>query len=96
MATQHLDTGTVLVYQQDKWKRSGCSGFGQTSFSQVKNKIPFSSDKSAIVTFGLILSYNRQIERAYRNVQNYWLLMHYVCKVFCCEVISHPCRHLIE
>ena len=90
MTTQHLDTRMVIVYQQEQWKRSGCSVFGQTSFSQVKNKIPFSSDKSASVTFGLILSYNSRIERAYQKVQDYWSLMHYVCKVFCCEVISLP------
>ena len=32
----------VCVYIfQGRWKRSGCSGFGQTSFSQGKNKILF-------------------------------------------------------
>ena len=67
MTTQHLDTGTILVYERGQQKQSGCSGFGQTSFSQGKMKFNFYKkqliNKSATVIFGLIsiiiLSYNR-------------------------------------
>ena len=53
---------------QGRQNRSGCSGFGQTSFSQGKNKIPSlqkaSNKQSASVILGLIrliiLIYNRQ------------------------------------
>ena len=31
---------------QGWWKRFGCSGFGQTSFSQGKNEIPFLQEVS--------------------------------------------------
>ena len=52
---------------QGRRNRSGCSGFGWSSFSQGKSKIPFlqkaSNKQSASVILGLIkliiLSYNR-------------------------------------
>ena len=55
----------VAMQSQRKW--SGCCGFGQTSFSQGKNKIPFLKKqvikKGASIIFGLVrlimLSYNR-------------------------------------
>ena len=58
----------ILVQsQQGPQKRSGCSGFGRTSFTQGKNEIQFLKkqvlNKSASVIFGIvrliILSYNR-------------------------------------
>ena len=56
-----------IVILQGRRNRSGCSGFGQTSFSQGKSKIPFlqkaSNKQSTSVILGLIrliiLSYNR-------------------------------------
>ena len=63
------------------------SGFGRTSFSQDKNKVPVLHkqviNKSASVIFGLVrlivLSYDR---KAYQELQNYQLPMHYTYKVF--------------
>ena len=55
------------IVKQGRQKWSGCSGFGRTSFSQGKSKIPFlqkaSNKQSASVILGLIrliiLNYNR-------------------------------------
>ena len=60
-----LHINIVAMQSQRKW--SGCYGFGQTNFSQGKNKIPFLKKqvikKGASVIFGLVrlimLSYNR-------------------------------------
>ena len=57
----------VLLLLQGRRNRSGCSGFGRSSFSQGKNKISFlqkaNNKQSASVILGLIrliiLSYNR-------------------------------------
>ena len=67
--------------KQGQQKRSDCSGFGWTSFSQGKNKVPVLHkqviNKRASVIFGLVrlivLSYDR---KAYQEVQNYQLPTH--------------------
>ena len=69
---------------QGRRKQSGYSGFGQTSFSQGKNKSPFlqkaSNKESASVIFGLvrliILNLKMHIKR--------------------CKIIGRPCIMLIR
>ena len=63
-------------------KQSACSSFGQTSFSQAKNELPFYKkqviNKNASVIFGparlIKLSFNRQ--KSISKGQDYWPPMH--------------------
>ena len=64
---------------QGKWKQSGCSGFGWTTISQGKNKIPFYKNqvknKSGSVIFWLtkLTIIDR---KAYQHMQDYQPPMH--------------------
>ena len=64
---------------QGQQKRSHCSSFGRTSFSQGKNEIQFflkaSNKQSACVIFGLIRLTVIE-EKAYQEVQDYWPPIH--------------------
>ena len=77
---------------QGQQKQCGCSGFGQSSFTQGKIKLNFYKkqvlNKSASVIFGLVrlivLSYNGRIEKVYQEVLDYRLPMHFAYKIYFC------------